>query len=210
MSFVSLLIIFIFLIINKETMKKFYDLLSEYGSQNNVMGTDKETIHSYGPIYERIINGMAKRRNLKILEIGILSGSFVQVLHELFPHAEVYGVDISLKNYKYHHQNKNSKNVHIFEMDGTSKETADYLNECFDLIIEDGSHLPDHQKKTLDAFAPYLKKNGVFVIEDIPQGSDKLKQDLARIGVKHHLTMEWVDLTHVKHRFDDILAIFRH
>lgn len=188
-------------------MRKFYDLLSQYGSTDSFHGTDKETTHSYGPIYERIISGMMKRRNIKILEIGIFSGAFVQVLHELLPHAQIYGVDITLKNYKYHH--RNVKNVQIFEMDGTRKETAEYLNECFDLIIEDGSHLADHQKKTLDIFAPYLKKNGVFVIEDIPQGSDNLRRDLERIGAKHHLQMEWIDRTHIKHRFDDILAIFK-
>lgn len=188
-------------------MEKFREVLAKYSSYSNYQGTDKETIHSYGDTYEKILKDLEKRNNLKILEIGILSGSFIQVLHEIFPEAELYGVDISLSNYLY---SKDLPHVHLLEMDGTCPETADYINECFDLIIEDGSHLMIHQKETLDAFAPYLKKNGYYITEDIVQGNEQLKKDLETIGYKHNLSMEWLDLTSNKQRFDDILAVFRH
>lgn len=186
-------------------MENFDQVLAKYSSRANHNGTDKDTTHSYGNIYKNILKELKGRRNLTILEIGILGGSFLQVLHELLPDAEIYGVDITLKNYKY---DPNPK-IHIFEMDGTRQETADYLNQSFDLIIEDGSHLIEHQKRTLDAFAPYLKKNGVFITENIVQGNEPLKRDLETIGYKHNLTMEWVDITSNKKRFDDIVAIFR-
>jgi len=186
-------------------MENFEKVLEKYSSHSNYKGTDKVTTHSYGHIYKNILKELEGRKNLTILEIGILSGSFLQVLHELFPDAQLYGVDITLKNYKF----DPNPNIHIYEMDGTREETADYLNQSFDLIIEDGSHLIEHQKKTLDAFAPYLKKNGIFITEDIVQGNDQLKKDLETIGYKHNLTMEWVDITSTKQRFDDIVAIFR-
>ena len=66
-----------------------------------------------------------------------------------------------------------------------------------------------HQKQSLDAFAPYLKKNGVYITEDIVQGNEQLRKDLETIGFKHNLRMEWHDLTCQKQRFDDIIAIFR-
>lgn len=187
-------------------MEKFHQVLDKYSSYSNYHGTDKNTTHSYGPIYEKILKGLEGRQNLAILEIGILGGSFLQVLHELFPDAEIYGVDINLQNYLY---NRNNPKIHLYEMDGTREETADYLNMCFDLIIEDGSHLMVHQKQTLDFFAPYLKKNGVYITEDIVKENDVIRKDLETIGYKHNLQMEWVDLTHEKQRFDDILAIFR-
>lgn len=180
--------------------------MTRYSSYNNPFGTDKDTTHSYGPIYEKILKKLEGRKNLTFLEIGILGGSFLQVLHELFPEADIYGVDINLQNYLYDAHNPK---IHLYEMDATREETADYLNQCFDLIIEDGSHLMVHQKQTLDFFAPYLKKNGVYITEDIIQGNEQLKKDLETIGYKHNLEMEWMDLTHKKQRFDDIVAIFQ-
>lgn len=187
-------------------MEKFNKILEKYSSYSNYQGTDKNTTHSYGPIYEKILKELEGRKNLAILEIGILGGSFLQVLHELFPDAEIYGVDINLQNYLY---SRNNPKIHLYEMDGTREETADYLNTCFDLIIEDGSHLMVHQKQSLDFFAPYLKKNGIYVTEDIVKDNEVIKKDLETIGYKHNLQMEWIDLTHEKQRFDDILAIFR-
>lgn len=182
-------------------MENYHQILSKYSQK-----TEKDTVHSYGKIYEKILKEFQGRNNLTILEIGILNGAFIQILHEIFPYAEIYGIDINLGNYIY---DRNNPKIHLYEMDGTREETADYLNECFDLIIEDGSHLMVHQKQTLDAFSPYLKKNGIYITENIVQGNEQLKKDLETIGYKHNLRMEWMDLTFNKQRFDDILAIFR-
>jgi 2-polyprenyl-3-methyl-5-hydroxy-6-metoxy-1,4-benzoquinol methylase len=187
-------------------MKRLSEVMAKYSNHNNYHGTEKDTTHSYGPVYEKVLKELEGRKNLAILEIGVLGGSFLQFLHEIFPEAEIYGVDITLKNYQY---KKDIPKIHLFEMDGTRVETADYLNQCFDLIIEDGSHLVAHQKQTLDTFAPYLKKNGVYITESIVQGNSGFKKDLETIGYKHNLTMEWVDMTSNKQRVDDILAIFR-
>lgn len=146
------------------------------------------------------------RRNLTLLEIGIGNGSFLQVLRDVFPNAKIYGIDLDLSPYRY---NKSNPAIQLFQMDGTLEETADSINQCFDLIVEDASHLPLHQKQSLDIFASYLKKNGIYIIEDIVQGNEILKKDLETIGHKHNLKMEWLDLTSYKQRIDDILAIFR-
>lgn len=184
-------------------MENFHSILFKYSLDQ---GTDKDTAHSYGRVYEKHLKEFEGRNNLTILEIGIGNGSFLQVLHEIFPNATIYGVDIDLSYYRY---DKSNSRIHLFQMDGTQESTADYLNQCFDLIIEDASHLPHDQKETLDVFAPYLKKNGMYVLEDIVHGNEVLKKDLETIGYKHHLTMEWIDLTAMKQRKDDILAIFK-
>lgn len=186
-------------------MEKYSQVMSKYSSYNHAFGTEKDTTHSYGPLYEEVLKEFEGRNHLAFLEIGVLGGSFLQVLHELFPEADIYGIDINLQNYLY--DTKNPR-IHLYEMDATREETADYLNVCFDLIIDDGSHLMVHQKQSLDVFAPYLKKNGKYITENIIQGNEQLRKDLETIGYKHNLEMEWVDLTHKKQRFDDIVAIF--
>jgi len=182
--------------------------MSECSDRKIKFGTDKNTTHSYGPLYKKIFKEeLEGRENLRILEIGVYGGGFTRVLHKLFPDAHIYCLDISFKKYQYV---KNNPQIHLYEKDGTKKETAAFINQTFDLIIEDGSHLVEHQKKTLDVFAPYLKENGIYITEDIVKGNAQLKKDLENIGKKHNLKMEWIDLTSKKKRYDDILAIFRH
>lgn len=41
----------------------------------------------------------------------------------------------------------------------------------YDIIIDDGCHLDTSQLKTLQNFYPFLKKGGIYVIEDIYPGS---------------------------------------
>lgn len=182
------------------------EVIKEFSGTTPYNGTDKESGHSYGSVYDKLLTEIAGRNNTRILEIGVMSGGFTQVLHRLFPTAEIYAVDIDMSKYQY--DRKNPK-IHLYEMDGTLPSTATFLNESYDLIIEDGSHFPEHQKQTLDIFAPYLKKHGVYIIEDINQEYKYLKKDLQTIAFKHGLSMEWIDMTHNKGRFDDIVAIFR-
>lgn len=37
----------------------------------------------------------------------------------------------------------------------------------FDIIIDDGSHLDDHMKKSFQLLYPYLKNGGTYIVEDI-------------------------------------------
>ncbi|MEM6905716.1 MAG: class I SAM-dependent methyltransferase, partial [Pseudomonadota bacterium] len=37
----------------------------------------------------------------------------------------------------------------------------------FDLIIDDGSHRPDHQQVSLDVLWPHLAPGGIFIVEDL-------------------------------------------
>lgn len=113
-------------------------LMTKYSNQKIKFGTDKNTLHSYGPIYKKIFNELRGRPNLRILEIGVYGGGFTRVLHELFPEAHIHCLDISFQNYQY---DRNNPKIHLHQMDGTKKETARSINQKFDLIIEDGSHL---------------------------------------------------------------------
>ena len=46
------------------------------------------------------------------------------------------------------------------------------INIKFDIIIDDGWHWDEAQKKTLSNFFPYLKDGGIHVIEDIYPNSN--------------------------------------
>lgn len=186
----------------------FTDVVRKYGSADTCSGTDKLIVHSYGDIYDEICGVWKDKRDLTILEIGISGGAFLRVLSEFFlPTARIYGLDVDISKAKLAAR---IPNVQLFQRDGTLPETAAELQQRFDLITEDGSHTPEDQEKTLDAFAPYLKEGGVYVTEDIHQNhAPRLQESLAALAKKHGLVMEWHDLREKKGREDDIVAIFR-
>lgn len=195
-------------------MSDFLEILKKYSSDAaNENGTDKNTAHSYGNVYASILSKLKEAAikassTLNMLEIGIYSGAFLRVLHEYIPDAVLYGIDIDISRVRYVN---NIPNVHIYQLDGNDPTSASTLNQSYDLIIEDGSHAINDQIKTLDNFAPYLKSGGIYIIEDIQDVNDnvkKLKPELEKLATKHDLIMEWMDLKHIKNRYDDILVVF--
>ena len=182
-------------------MGRLSDIIQRYSSDTNIDGTDKTTLHSYGDIYETLFDSLTPK---SILEIGVFSGAFLRVLAEYYNSAtEIIGIDITLDKIKFPAEDP----VKIFQLDGTNAQTAVTLGRRYDLIVEDASHLPEHQKMSLMIFADYLNPGGVYIIEDIAH--PELRQDLQTIADVRGLTMEWHDLRNVKGRFDDILAVFR-
>jgi hypothetical protein len=65
--------------------------------------------------------------------------------------------------------------IQTFIVDSTNsddvKQIMDSINIKFDIIIDDGWHYCEAQKKTLVNFFPFLKENGLYIIEDIYPGS---------------------------------------
>lgn len=186
---------------------KITDIIKNYSQVDNAFGTDKITSHSYGDLYDIEFNALIEKEEPNVLEIGIYSGAFLQVMSEFLPKAQIIGIDINTSNVKF---GLNNDRIKIIHADGTLPSTAKTLGKSFDLIIEDGSHLPDHQIASLEAFAPYIKPDGVMIIEDI-EGSHEnyVRPRLQDVATRSNLVMEWIDLRHVKNRGDDIVAMFR-
>jgi 2-polyprenyl-3-methyl-5-hydroxy-6-metoxy-1,4-benzoquinol methylase len=181
-------------------------IISTYSSITCDNGTDKDTTRSYGQLYESILSRYTDRP-VKILEIGIFSGAFQRVLSEYLPLAEITGADITLRNVKYGAITPNAK---LYELDCTIPDAVDLLapRGPYDIIIDDASHLPDHQVRTFDLFAPLLREGGVYIIEDINQHhAEFVENTLRKLSEKYNLTMEWHDLRSLKGRFDDIVTV---
>lgn len=181
------------------------DMFNKYASVDNRFGTDKNSTHSYGDLYELLFTPI-KDKVKNLLEIGVYSGASVQVWSEYFPHAHIDGVDITLANLKFGIDNPR---ITFHQADGTIEETAKMLNQKYDVIIDDGSHYPEHQISSFEVFAPYLEPGGIYVIEDINEvHAEKVKSNTHEIAKKNGLKMEWHDLREKKGRFDDIVATF--
>jgi hypothetical protein len=139
----------------------------------NNLGTDKGTqhfeCHSYTETYQKYFQ-LIKDENIKMLEIGIADprfpGASIQMWNIFFSNLDFVGFDIN-PNCKEYEKN----NVKIFIGDQSVSED---LNQCikeyggdYDIIIDDGLHTHFHQIKSFETLYPYLKENGLYIIEDL-------------------------------------------
>ena len=160
-------------------------LCEKYGSDKGFINTDVKkpyswTPHSYTSYYHSIFN--LSRENIKfIFECGIgtnnpdiksnmtknaIPGASLRVWRDYFVNANIYGGDID-------------KNI-LFEEDRIKTFFVDQLNtnsiksmwkninvENFDIIIDDGLHEPEANLKFFFNSFSKIKKNGVYIIEDV-------------------------------------------
>jgi hypothetical protein len=100
-----------------------------------------------------------------VLEIGVQTDKSISLWKEYFPNAIIYGVDIDEKC-KIHESEK----IKIIIADqGSAKDLQQIVDthSKFDIIIDDGSHQPDHQILTFEYLFPHLNPGGIYVIEDM-------------------------------------------
>jgi hypothetical protein len=132
----------------------------ELGIKHN---TDKILYHRYDRIYDKFLRDF-RNKKIKLFEIGCggEAASFKMWL-EFFPNANVYSMDIS--------ENFNVDRGEVFLGDQSKiEDLQNALNKVgiSDIIIDDGSHHPQHQLNTfLFLFDKMLNNGGVYIIEDI-------------------------------------------
>lgn len=189
----------------QETVMNFFN---RYSAEENTDGTDKTTTHAYGDLYSKLFEPY--RYSAKnMLEIGVYSGASVLAFAEYLENAQLDGIDITFDNIKF---GKNHPRIKYHKVDGTTNEARKLFgNKKYDIILDDGSHMPEHQIASFKVFAPMLNKGGMYIIEDINENYvNQLKKELNIIAENNGLTMDWHDLRSIKGRFDDIVAVFRH
>ncbi|MBO8204959.1 hypothetical protein [Prochlorococcus marinus] len=141
-------------------------------------GGDKMFHMGYSRYYEKFLESFLKKNSseLNIAEFGILKGTGLALLSDLFPKSNLYGFDIDLSNFI---KNKNKlidlgafiySSPKIFECDQYK------INEQFiakilgdkklDIVIDDGLHQIETIKNTAMAIKPFMKKNSVIFVED--------------------------------------------
>ena len=145
-------------------------LFNHYGSDKaHKLAKTKNTGHGFSNFYEEQLKNW-KDREITILEIGSFAGASASAFVKYFNKAKVFCFDVNISNFKYH-----SKRIEVFGIDiKNTIKIKDILRkifknhnfENFDLIIDDGSHQLSDILYSLKFFFKYLKKDGIFVIED--------------------------------------------
>jgi hypothetical protein len=159
---------------------------------------DKGTLHSYIEIYEK---NMDRKHDIDILEIGVQKGHSIRMWQDYFMNSNVYGIDITLDNVIY----DGLKNVYV--CDATSEDQIDLFlsDKRFDYVVDDGSHLVEHQIKSFDLLWPRIKSGGKYFIEDVngDESIEEITSHLNKLNIKYIV----IDHRHIKNRYDDIVII---
>ncbi len=124
-----------------------------------------ETCHNYTPAYYDLFKDR-RDKVTSVLEIGVNYGCSLWMWEEFFPNAEIFGLDCNAGSLF------NRGRVKCFAADqGSGASLLAAMEKIpatyFDLIVDDGSHEESHQVLSAITLMPFLKKDGIYIIEDI-------------------------------------------
>jgi hypothetical protein len=126
--------------------------------------TDKVTHHGYDRFYSRYLDGLRSSAT-GMLEIGIYYQNSILLWKKYFEGAHIYGVDIDEKKI-------DDDRVTVFKGDQSNIDSLNNIvssvRHPIQFIIDDGSHVPEHQILTFNIFfEKLLEPGGVYIVEDI-------------------------------------------
>lgn len=128
-------------------------------------GTDKgPQFHNYTEYYHELLSPL-RHKPISLIEIGVDGGESIKMWSEFFTDTKsrIYGVDV-------HDKKGDLGRGKFFLGDATQPNLVfDITNETgpFDVILDDGSHYSEDQKKALELWWPHLKPGGLYIAEDL-------------------------------------------
>ena len=159
------------------------ELANKSGSEKGHIGPSRHwSAYNYTDIYQAYF-GRIRNQVKNFCEIGLgvpgpnwtsdiahgsneVGGGSMRMWQEFFPNAKIHGLDINPAKHL------DNKQVTTYRVDQSSKESlAAFKSQTrkvkFDIIVDDGSHIADHQQLSLSLLWERLASGGYYVIEDL-------------------------------------------
>jgi hypothetical protein len=134
-----------------------------------IYGSDKAELHGYTEVYERYFQNI-KNKSIEILEIGIgggdnneSGGGSLRLWKRYFPKAQIVGIDIFDKTF---FEEKRIK-TYIGNQSDTYFLTELTTNHCFEIVIDDGSHMSKDVITSFLHLFPLMPSKSLYIIEDV-------------------------------------------
>lgn len=166
-----------------QAFPQLYNIAHECGTDKGHVGPSQDwSANNYTDIYQAYL-GQDRLTMENICEIGLGvpgpnwesdiaqgsnegGGGSMRMWQEFLPNTKIYGLDI---NAAPHLDNDQVTTFVVDQSDVASLEAfkAKTPDVLFDVIIDDGSHIADHQQLTLSLLWDKLKPGGYYFIEDL-------------------------------------------
>jgi SAM-dependent methyltransferase len=138
------------------------ETLDQIGLRN---GTDKASDRNnflafYCQFLEKI-----RHNPVRVLDIGVLKGESARMWRDYFQNGHIIGVDINVAAREHVGERLS---IHIADQ-SNEDDLAVIAKELgpFDLIVDDGSHVWDHQILTFKRLMPCVVPGGFYILEDL-------------------------------------------
>jgi lipopolysaccharide biosynthesis glycosyltransferase len=126
---------------------------------------DKSSLyHNFAVKYDRLFGGI--RESVRsVLEIGVAQGQSLRMWADYFPSALIHGADISEAS-RAATSYSNRIKFHLADQGNISQLKNLEQFSPFDIIIDDGNHFWKEQILSFNTLFSYVRKGGIYVIED--------------------------------------------
>lgn len=139
----------------------------------------------YAAAYAEILHG---KKIKKLLEFGIQGGASLCLWKEMFPNAEIAGVDSTISRYATIPQG-------VYVVEGHQEDPVVLANLVrngpYDVIIDDAGHNFNHQIPTFDTLRSHAR---IYIIEDLTECAAKQWREKSNPDqeFKSTVTDEWL------------------
>lgn len=149
----------------KERRESSMKSLSQIMQEN---GSDKAPrCHNYTAVYECLFRHL-RHGPIALLELGVGPGQSIRSWLDYFEFARVVGVDIHLAPSAATLSGLEDR-LQLYE--GDARDPNLVPPQRFDIIIDDGDHVPETQIETLRSHWGNLTDGGLYIIEDLFVGA---------------------------------------
>lgn len=139
---------------------------TDKGGEHVPYGDVNHCCHVYTPVYWELFKDL-REKPINFLEIGVSEGYSIRMWREFFPYAKIFGWDNAI------HRFEGPLPAGVLLQGVDQSDTASLLgtwrdagSPSFDIVIDDGSHVFDHQVTTFNTLWTMLTRDGIYVIED--------------------------------------------
>jgi hypothetical protein len=119
-------------------------------------------------VYDRLFRPI-RWQKLSVLEIGVggyddnSGGRSLRLWRSFFPRADIAALDL------YDKTCLSRGRVQVFQGSQVDRAVLDRIAHNrggFDIVIDDGSHINEHQIRSFEILFPHLRAGGIYVVED--------------------------------------------
>mmetsp|Transcript_46103 Transcript_46103/g.76196 ORF Transcript_46103/g.76196 Transcript_46103/m.76196 type:complete len:326 (-) Transcript_46103:138-1115(-) len=193
--------------VHSATLPSLHEILMQVQS-------DKAYHHGYTRYYESLFLPL-RSQHIRLVEIGVADGRSMKAWQTYFTHAELFGIDSE-------HDQKQPKSLYqrgpnhpatwcsLYRGDqGDTSFLTSFLRDTggrFNIVIDDGSHLPDHQRISFEHIWPAVVPGGMYIIEDVETSYWKSSASVYGYSLQGQPSI----VEHMKTVADTINREFRH